>query len=135
MAEEAVIQLSQFIAHPPEKVWAALTEPERIAKWWAPGDIRPVVGHRFTLDMGKWGQQPCEILAVEEGRMISYSFSKGMVITFRITPEGQGTRLFLDHRGFDMNSPIGRTAYEGMGNGWPAVLARIEPSLDQDAAG
>ena len=39
-------------------VWRALTEPELLARWWAEGDIKPVVGHRFTLDMGKWGRQP-----------------------------------------------------------------------------
>ncbi|UQU65832.1 SRPBCC domain-containing protein [Couchioplanes caeruleus] len=48
-------------------VWRALTEPELLARWWATGDIKPIVGHRFTLDMGSWGQQPCEVLEVEPG--------------------------------------------------------------------
>lgn len=52
MIEPALIQLTQFIPHPPAKVWAVLTDPVLHAKWWAAGDVRPVVGHRFTLDMG-----------------------------------------------------------------------------------
>ena len=35
------ITVDQFIARPPERVWAALTTPELLARWWAPGDIAP----------------------------------------------------------------------------------------------
>ena len=31
----------------PSTVWKALTEPELLARWWAPGDVRPVVGHNY----------------------------------------------------------------------------------------
>jgi len=71
MTETTVITCDQFLTHSPPDVWRALTDPELLARWWAPGDVRPVVGHRFTLDMGKWGQQPCEVTAVEPGRLIS----------------------------------------------------------------
>ncbi len=129
MIEPGVIKLSQFINHPPAKVWQALTDPKLHAKWWAAGDIRPVVGHRFTLDMGQWGQQPCEVIAVEPERLLSYSFAPGMLnttITFRLEPEGSGTRLYLEHSGFDLDSPLGKTAFEGMSGGWPGILAGIE---------
>ena len=75
MTERGVIRLSRLIDHPPAKVWKALTDPAILAKWWAAGDVKPVVGHRFTLDMGSWGQQPCEVLAVEPERLLSYSFA------------------------------------------------------------
>jgi uncharacterized protein YndB with AHSA1/START domain len=48
MTERGVIRLSQFINLPPAKVWQALTEPGIHAKWWATGDVKAVVGHRFT---------------------------------------------------------------------------------------
>ncbi|MFJ9028203.1 SRPBCC domain-containing protein [Streptomyces sp. NPDC102274] len=60
-----VIRCDQFIAHPPAAVWRALTDPELHARWWAAGDVRPVVGHRFTLDMGPWGQQWCDQISVD----------------------------------------------------------------------
>lgn len=128
MIEEPVIRLSQYVDHPPERVWAALTQPELLARWWAPGDIRPEVGHSFTLDMGKWGLQPCTVLEVEPLRFIAYSFGD-MTVSWRIEAEGRGTRLSLEHSGFDMDSPLGRMAFEMMGKGWPAVLARIAPAL------
>ncbi len=132
MIEPGLIQLTQYIAHPPARVWAALTDPALHAKWWAAGDVRPVVGHRFTLDMGQWGRQSCEVLAVEHEKLLSYSFAPGTLnttITWRLEPEGEGTRLSLEHRGFDRDSPLGKTAFHGMGGGWPHVLTRIEPAL------
>lgn len=138
MSELATITCDQFISHAPDRVWKALTEPELLAKWWAAGDIRPVVGHRFTLDMGQWGKQPCQVTEVEPQKLISYSFADGSLdttLTWRLVPEGTGTRLFLEHAGFDLDSPIGRQAHDGMGAGWPNVLARIDEALhDYDIA-
>jgi uncharacterized protein YndB with AHSA1/START domain len=136
MIEPGLIQLTQFIPHPPAKVWAALTDPTLHAKWWAAGDVRPVVGHCFTLDMGQWGQQRCEVLAVEHEKLLSYSFAPGTLnttITWRLEAEGEGTRLSLEHKGFDLDSPLGKSAFEGMGGGWPRVLTRIEPALTESA--
>lgn len=131
--EPNVIRCDQFIAHAPAKVWKALTDPELHARWWAAGDVRAVVGHRFTLDMGNWGHQECEVLAVEPERLLRYSFAPGSLdttITWELHPEGTGTRLFLEHAGFDLDSPLGKAALEGMGRGWPGLLKRIEPALD-----
>ena len=132
MIEPGVLEFTQFVPHPPARVWAALTEPELHAKWWAPGDVRAEVGHRFTLDMGAWGRQQCEVIAVEPERLLSYSFAPGTLdttITWRLEPKGDGTLLSLEHRGFDLDSPMARSAFEGMGNGWPKVLARIEQAI------
>jgi uncharacterized protein YndB with AHSA1/START domain len=132
MTDPAVIRCDQFLAHPPAKVWQVLTDPQLHARWWAEGDVRPVVGHRFTLDMGPWGSQPCEVTAVEPERVISYTFAEGSLdttITWRLEPEGNGTRLFLEHAGFDLDSPMGKAAFDGMGRGWPGLLAGIDPVL------
>jgi uncharacterized protein YndB with AHSA1/START domain len=132
MSEQAVITCDQFFAHPPQAVWRALTEPDLLARWWVPGDIEPTVGHRFTLDMGKWGPQPCQILAVEPGKLLVYSFAEGQLdstITWRLEPEGTGTRLFLEHAGLDLGTPMGRMAFEGMGAGWPGVVKQIDVAL------
>ena len=73
MTKPGVIQLDHVYAHPPAAIWKALTDPELHARWWAAGDVRPVLGHRFDLD-----------------------------------------------------SPLGKQALEGMGAGWPSLLRRIE---------
>ena len=127
-----VIQLDHLYAHPPSAVWRALTDPALHARWWAAGDVRPIVGHRFELDMGGWGKQPCEVLEVDPERLLKYRFAAGTLdtlITWRLTPEGSGTRLTLTHEGFNLETPMGRRALEGMKPGWPNVLARMESVL------
>jgi uncharacterized protein YndB with AHSA1/START domain len=51
-------------------------------------------------------------------------------ITWRLEPENGGTRLHLEQSGFDLDSPLGKKAFEGMSGGWPAVLERIAPAID-----
>jgi uncharacterized protein YndB with AHSA1/START domain len=129
------IELDQFIARAPAAVWRALTEPELFARWWTAGDIRPEIGHRFTLDMGSWGRQQCEVLEIEPEKLLRMTFAEGVLdttITFRLEPEGDGTRLFFEHAGFDPDSPMGQTALRGMGDGWPGLLRRIEAALGHD---
>jgi uncharacterized protein YndB with AHSA1/START domain len=43
------IRLDVELAHPPERVWRAVTEPAALADWFLPAEVRPVVGHRFTI--------------------------------------------------------------------------------------
>jgi uncharacterized protein YndB with AHSA1/START domain len=132
MSTLTAVECDEFLAHPPAAVWKALTQPDLMARWWVEGDIQPVVGHRFTLDMGSWGVQACEVTAVEPERLLEYTFAEGVLdstITWRLVPEGAGTRLFLRHAGFDVDSPLGRQAYHGMGEGWAAVMAAIGGAL------
>jgi uncharacterized protein YndB with AHSA1/START domain len=132
MTTAGTIQLEHVYAHPPSAVWKALTDPSLHARWWAAGDVRPVVGHRFELDMGQWGKQPCEVLEVAPERLLKYRFAAGTLdttITWELLPEGSGTRLRLTHAGFNLDSPAGRMAYDGMQPGWPQVLARLASVL------
>jgi len=128
------IHVDQFLAQPPAKVWRMLTEPDRLASWWAAGDIRPEVGHRFTLDMGRWGMQSCTVTAVEEDKLLSYTFAEGQMdwtITWRLEAEGSGTRLFLEHGGFDMDDPRHADAFTNMSRGWAgSVLPHLARLLD-----
>lgn len=129
---ENAIRLERRFAHPAPAVWAALTTPELLGRWWAAGDIAPVVGHRFTMDMGSWGQQQCEVLAVEPGESIRFLFSEGQLdttITWRLESVDDGTVLHFEHAGFRIATPMGRHAIEGMGNGWPGLLSRLDGVL------
>jgi uncharacterized protein YndB with AHSA1/START domain len=122
------IRLDHFYKHAPAAVWKALTDPALHAKWWAPGDVKAVVGHKFDLDMGQWGKQACEVIAVEEHRLLRYRFATGKldtILTWQLIPEGDGTRLKLTHEGFDLDSPMGKMAFEGMKPGWANVLQRL----------
>ncbi len=131
------IHVDQFLPRPPAVVWRSLTEPERLARWWAEGDIAPVVGHRFTLDMGVWGKVPCTVTEVEPQRRISYTFAEstmGWTITWRLVAEGTGTRLFLEHAGFDMSDPQHAHAFRRMSGGWQAILPHLARKLESVSA-
>ena len=133
MTETHTLRCDHVVAQAPAAVWRALTDPDLVARWWAPGDVRPVVGHRSTMEMGPWGPKPCEVVAVDPGRLLAYTFAGGTLdttITWRLVPDGTGTRVFLEQDGFDLDSPIGRQAYNGMGAGWPEVPGRIDGALE-----
>lgn len=135
MTDERTIEVDQFLSHSPATVWRALTEPDVMARWWAAGDIAPVVGHSFTLDMGGFGKQSCTVTRVDPQRLLAYTFSEGTLdstLTWTLMPEGTGTRLFLAHSGLDVDSPLGRQAFKGMGSGWPGILAGMEQALQGD---
>ena len=52
-----------------------------------------------------------------------------------IQPEGDGCILRLEHRGFDLENPQHRFAYENMPNGWRSlVLPRLAQGLEAAAA-
>ncbi|MEV0383974.1 SRPBCC domain-containing protein [Nonomuraea sp. NPDC050643] len=132
------IRLDQFIPHPPAKVWRALTEPELVARWLMPNDFKAEVGHRFTFtttpkkQVGFDGIVHCEVLRIEPEKLLKISWSDGgradWTVTWRLEPEGRGTRLFLDHEGFDPADEIQQLSRRIMGGGWPrhfGVIAGI----------
>lgn len=98
-ANAATISVDQFVAAPPAKVWRLLTEPELHARWWVPGDIAAIVGHRFHLQMPGWGAVACEVLDVEPEQRLVYTFNTEWTLTWRLVAEGSGTRATApDHR-------------------------------------
>lgn len=123
MTDTLSIEVDQFLAHPPERVWRALVEPELQARWMSMGpDFKAVVGHRFGIDMGQWGTTQCEVLEVVEPERLVISWANDPLDTtvrWRLVPEGTGTRLFLEHTGFtaDQTMPVA-----GMGEGWRTAL-------------
>jgi len=103
-----------------------LTEPELLARWWVPGDVAATVGHRFHLEMPGWGLVACEVVHVEPQSQFVYTFNEEWTLTWRLVAEGTGTRLFLEHSGFDLNDERARNAFDRMGPGWrEQILPRL----------
>ncbi|ORB67399.1 SRPBCC family protein [Mycobacterium scrofulaceum] len=126
----ATIRVDQFVAAPPGKVWRLLTEPDLLRRWWAEGDVAAVVGHRFTLDMPGHGKQPCTVLEVDPPRRFVYTFTPAWTLTWRLEPEGGGTRVFLEHSGFDLDDTRMAKAFDRMGPGWrDVVLPRLADAV------
>jgi len=127
------IRLEIELSHAPAKVWQFLTVPEKVRAWWAPCDIVPEVGRRFEFDFGKYGKEVCHVLVADPLKKLSYTLGEGTIdttVTWTLSPEGAGTRLELMQEGFNLDSPVGKMAFDGMSNGWPTVLGRLAPALD-----
>ncbi|MGS2615402.1 SRPBCC family protein [Micromonospora sp. LZ34] len=139
MSDQTTIQLDEFLAHPPAKVWRTLTDSDLIARWLMPNDFVPAVGHRFTFRTDpRPGQEfdgtvHCEVLDLDPPRRLVWGWRGGRldtVVTWTLVPEGRGTRLFLEHAGFDPDDPIQRRTRDLLGGGWRShVFARLTHTL------
>jgi uncharacterized protein YndB with AHSA1/START domain len=131
MSLTAAVTVDQFVAATPEKVWRAITEPEHLARWWAPGDVKPLVGHTFTLAMPGFGDVPCVVTEVVEHERFVYTFNGDWTLTWTLVAEGRGTRLLLHHDGFDLDDKRQRGAFDRMGPGWrDEVLPRLAAAVE-----
>jgi len=130
--ETRSVIVEREIAHPPEKIWRALTQPHLMEEWLMKNDFKPVVGHNFNL-RGDWGGVlDCEVLAVEPNKTLSYTwnfvhddaaFNLKSVVTFTLTPTGRGTLLRMEQSGF---RPDQSQAYGGAHAGWQKFFANLE---------
>jgi uncharacterized protein YndB with AHSA1/START domain len=129
----AAIEVDQFLFRPPEHVWHALTDPALLARWLMPNDFQPAVGHRFTFrtepvpQQGFDGIVHCQVLDLEPPRLLRFSWRGGVldtVVSWRLVPEGAGTRLLITHDGFDDTDPAQRVTMGIMGGGWRGHLIK-----------
>ena len=134
------IRLKEFLAHPVARVWRALTDAELLARWLMPNDFKLELGHRFTFrtapipGVGFDGVIHCEVLAIEPLHLLELSWRGGhgldSIVTWRLEPEENGTRLIIEHTGFDPEDPAQRVAHDVMGKGWRShILARLRDCL------
>jgi uncharacterized protein YndB with AHSA1/START domain len=76
--------------------------------------------------MPGWGSIACEVTKVEPHERFVYTFNGNWTLTWRLVTEGAGTRLLLEHSGFDLDDKRGRDAFLRMGPGWrDDVLPRL----------
>jgi uncharacterized protein YndB with AHSA1/START domain len=123
------LTIDQPINASPAQVWERITTPEGIARWWRPGDIAPVLGHEFTMDMEKWGMIPCRIIEVVPHERLAYTFGD-FELHWTIRPTERGCILRLEQTGFDPANPQHRIALDKMGAGWRnVILPRLAQGL------
>lgn len=127
-----------LIPQPREQVWQAITDSATLAEWMYPNDFQPRVGHQFTFQVPPNPKVNfaglvvrCEVLELEPPRrlVISWSAADGPVVdtrvTFQLEPDGDGTRLYLEHSGFDLSHPWGEQAFKGGEYGWAKMLKQL----------
>jgi len=122
------VVVERELAHSPDKVWRALTQPQLLEEWLMKNDFKPLVDHRFRL-RADWGAVDCRVLTVEPGKTLSYTWAAyGLetVVTWTLTPASTGTRLRMEQSGFRADQP---QFYEGAKGGWQRFFAALEQLL------
>lgn len=126
------IEVSKLYDFPIGDVWKALTDANALSEWLMPCDFVPKVGHEFQFKSkpspGFDGIVRCKVLELKEPELLSYSWSGGplnnTVVTFRLTTQGDRTRLDFEHSGFEgfFSSVIVRRI---LANGWKKKILGI----------
>lgn len=139
------IQREMLFPQPREQVWRAITDSATLAKWMYPNDFEPRVGHHFTFHVPpnpKVGFDGlvvrCEVLECEPPSRLAFSWEAGGLVdtrvSFRLEPDGNGTRLFFEHSGFDLSQPFGEQAFHGAEFGWAKMLKQLATVVADMAA-
>ena len=126
--QSRTVVVERELAHPPEKVWRALTQRPLIEDWLMQNDFAPVAGHTFTLH-ATWGAVACRVLTVEPNKTLSYTWeAQGLesVVVWTLTAAGAGTHLRMEQSGFQ---PDQEQAYQGARFGWPRFFTKLEQVL------
>jgi uncharacterized protein YndB with AHSA1/START domain len=143
------ITIVRDLPYSPEVVWRSMTDPELVPLWTSAGrggtpeGFEPRVGCHFRF-VGRrvpgWdGIVRCEVLEVEAPRLLRYSWQGGAgerptIVTYRVEPVGDGTRLTYEHTGFSgvgglvMAQLLGRVRRRMLDEALPAVLDAQEAS-------
>jgi uncharacterized protein YndB with AHSA1/START domain len=129
-APTRTLVIEREMAHPPQKIWRALTEGPLMEEWLMTNDFQPVVGHRFTFRAnpvpGWSGIIECEVLVVEPHSRLSYSWGTlglGTAVVWTLTPTSSGTQLRMEQSGF---GPDQNQNYNGAKYGWQRFIGNLE---------
>jgi uncharacterized protein YndB with AHSA1/START domain len=135
------IQREIAIPQPREEVWRAITDSATLAQWMFPNDFQPRVGHRFTFRVPGNPKMNfdgltvrCQVLACDPPSRLEFSWSAGgpvedTRVSFRLEPDGDGTRVLFEHAGFEVSQPFGEQAFKGAEFGWARMFKQLADVL------
>jgi uncharacterized protein YndB with AHSA1/START domain len=139
------IERTVEIAHPPAKVWAALTTAEGLSAWFGQEvriDLRPGGSAWMKWDNGHTADMRVE--RVEEPTVFGFTWHiyglpeddpRRTYVEFTLQSAGTGTRLTVVESGFaQLPEDAYRTAYGGNTQGWASELGELADYLDAAAA-
>jgi uncharacterized protein YndB with AHSA1/START domain len=114
---------------PIDKVWGAVTTPERLADWLAEAKIEMWVGGRIRLTWNKSNTMEGRVVALDAPNTFAWTWTldeRETVVRFDLKADGDGCWLTLTHSG--LSPKAGRGA--GVRAGWHAHLEGIPDALE-----
>jgi uncharacterized protein YndB with AHSA1/START domain len=124
--EARVVTVTRTYPSDIEDVWDAITNAERIPRWFLPisGDLRP--GGTYQLEGNAGG----EIRVCEPPRRLQLTWIAGeppgpedaSIVEVRLEPTGDGTRLVLEHTAVVPEEMWGQFGPGAVGVGWDLAL-------------
>jgi len=136
-SQSETISFEFELAHAPEKVWRALTDPVLLTQWLLPVvDLELERGAEFTFRTQPYpgwdGTVNCRFVEIEPQRKLVYTWDVPFlqtIVTFTLMPTASGTRLSLVQSGFKpeqkRESGGARYGWTMMGGKLADLLARI----------
>jgi uncharacterized protein YndB with AHSA1/START domain len=138
------IERTVEIAHPRDKVWAALTTAEGLGSWFGTAaaiDLRPGGAARMTWTSGHTVGMRVE--RVEEPAVFGFTWEieglpdgdpRRTYVEFTLEPVGEGTRLTVVETGFaQMPDDVHGKTYDSHTEGWASELGELLSYLDAAA--
>lgn len=144
-----------YIRTTPEKLWEALTKGDFTVKYWMgfrwEGDLKAGGKMRILPPKGmeQYGDHAGDILECEPNRKLVYTWNMAAKeppevtkkrkslsrVTYEITPMGKDVRLRLIHEDL-LPEDIEKNpnTFQGINNGWPAVLSSLKSLLETGEA-
>ena len=124
------LSFSAVYRHPPETVWAALTDREALRTWFLENDFEPCVGKGFSVRGPYIGRVKCVVVALEPPSRMEWSWRSPELPTptrviFTLEKSEGGTRLTVRHVG---TAP--ETNETDVTRGWPSRLNRLSRWLN-----
>jgi uncharacterized protein YndB with AHSA1/START domain len=124
--DDAEVVFERVYDTDPADLWAALTEPERLARWFAPvhGDLRE--GGHFTIHFDDNDVPDCRLASCDRPRRYSWEWSHSShtsLVTVAVAPAGTGARLHLTHTRLAVSQAPDYAA------GWEVYVRRLAEFL------
>jgi uncharacterized protein YndB with AHSA1/START domain len=99
------VRYTRYYRATPEEVWAALTEPDSLARWLAPaGEVALRRDGPFELEL-EGETMKGRVRSVEPSRLLELDWidagGPASIVRFELSSDAGGTVLVLDHRRID----------------------------------
>ncbi|MBZ5737841.1 SRPBCC domain-containing protein [Nocardioides mangrovi] len=132
--EHGSIERELTIDASPEVVYEVISSPEHIREWWPDeADLVPVPGATGTITFGDPGSPDAKVetltvVDAEPPYRFSFRWAGGLLVTFELVPEGDGTRVRFSESGFrelGWEAAVLEEAYADHVQGWDHFLPRL----------